>query len=368
MRYFWFICFLITLSGGAFASIGEITQAEGPSTITRDTGGEVEGTKGTGILSMDIIQTFKGTQHISFIDETELEVTSHSRVVIDEFVYDPANDLGTLSIKAGLGTVRYASGQIAKKYKQNVTIKTPTAVIGVRGTDFTMTVDETGSSMIILLPSCDGDGDCFVGEISVDSAAGQVILNQAFQVTVVETIQSPPLNPILLSIDENMINNLLIVQKPKVLETELEKTKILKQVANALEIDFLEFNDLDVDALDKSKEELAQQSELDLDFLIQDFLQDILEVINKQLALQMRSEFQKKKTGTIQEGKNAETGVTFLSGGSTYVVIKEDTTNYIELRLSKDHNYNMTLKQNYIGVEDLRIGDGVNDINISQSN
>ena len=72
MRYFWFICFLITLSGGAFASIGEITQAEGPSTITRDTGGEVEGTKGTGILSMDIIQTFKGTQHISFIDETEL--------------------------------------------------------------------------------------------------------------------------------------------------------------------------------------------------------------------------------------------------------------------------------------------------------
>ena len=130
--------------------------------------------------------------------------------MIDEFVYDPANDIGSMSIKAGLGTVRYASGQIAKKYKQNVKIQTPTAVIGVRGTDFTMTVDETGNSMIILLPSCDSNGNCFVGEITVESDAGQVIMNQAFQVTMVETVETKPLNPIKLIIDENLINNLLI--------------------------------------------------------------------------------------------------------------------------------------------------------------
>ena len=90
-------------------------------------------------------------------------------------------------LKASLGTVRYASGQIAKNSKQNVKIKTPTATIGVRGTDFSMTIDEIGSSTIILLPSCDTSGNCYVGEIDVTSDAGQVIMNQAFQATVVET-------------------------------------------------------------------------------------------------------------------------------------------------------------------------------------
>ena len=45
-----------------------------------------------------------------------------------------------------------------------------------------MTIDEIGSSTIILLPSCDGNGNCFVGEIVVESDAGMVIMNQAFQV------------------------------------------------------------------------------------------------------------------------------------------------------------------------------------------
>ena len=60
-----------------------------------------------------------------------------------------------------------------------------------------MTIDEVGSSTIILLPSCDTNGNCFVGEISVESDAGQVILNQAFQATVVDTIASRPLTPVI---------------------------------------------------------------------------------------------------------------------------------------------------------------------------
>ena len=76
---------------------------------------------------------------------------------------NPATKTGTLSIKASLGTIRYASGLIAKNSKQNVKIETPTATIGVRGTDFTMTVDELGGSTIILLPSCDTKWKLFCG-------------------------------------------------------------------------------------------------------------------------------------------------------------------------------------------------------------
>ena len=136
-----------------------------------------------------------------------------------------------------MGTVRYASGQIAKNSKQNVKIKTPTATIGVRGTDFTMTIDETGSSTIILLPSCDTNGNCYVGEIDVTSDAGQVILNQAFQATVVETVASNPMKPVILDLDENLINNLLIISKPKEIQEQQNREEYVK-IANALEIDF----------------------------------------------------------------------------------------------------------------------------------
>jgi hypothetical protein len=58
---------------------------------------------------------------------------------------------GKLSLKAALGTIRYSSGKIAKNSRQNVKIKSPTASVSVRGTDFTMNVQEDGASSFLLL-------------------------------------------------------------------------------------------------------------------------------------------------------------------------------------------------------------------------
>ena len=186
-------CIVLTLTilplKNSLASIGEVTQLEGNGVIDRkdgDKGIVVE--KALDVFSYDTVKTGNGKVGIEFIDQTRVDVTEHSKLIIDEFVYDPNSKTGKLSLKAKLGTVRYASGQIAKNSATNVKITTPTATIGVRGTDFTMTIDEVGSSTIILLPSCDTNGSCFVGEISVESDAGQVILNQAFQATVVDTV------------------------------------------------------------------------------------------------------------------------------------------------------------------------------------
>ena len=123
-------------------------------------------------------------------------VTEHSKLVIDNFVYDPNNKKGgKLVMKVALGTVRYASGQVAKNNPQAVSINTPTATISVRGTDFTATVDELGRSTIILLPSCrfgwlDLVKDCKTGEIDVTTESGMVVMNQAYQATRVESKES----------------------------------------------------------------------------------------------------------------------------------------------------------------------------------
>ena len=208
-------------------TIGDVIIQKGNAVIEQQ-GEEKVSIEGLDVFSYDVVKTGDGRTAIEFVDETRVDVTEHSKLIIDEFVYDPANDLGSISIKASLGTIRYASGQIAKNYAQNVNIKTPTATIGVRGTDFSMTVDEIGGSTIILLPSCDTKGNCYVGEIDVTSDAGQVILNQAFQATVVSTSESRPMQPVILNLDEQQIGNLLIVQKPKEIAEQQSKEEYNK--------------------------------------------------------------------------------------------------------------------------------------------
>ena len=358
---------LLILSTSVIANIGLVTNFSGSAAIERDEGFEVyEVEKDLGVEMLDVIATAKGKVQINFIDDTRVDVTEHSRLVIDDFVYDPVSQEGSLSLKASLGTIRYASGQIAKNSKQNVKITTPSAVIGVRGTDFTMTVDEIGGSTIILLPSCDTNGDCFVGEISVESDAGMVIMNQAFQATTVSTSASVPLKPVILDLDENLINNLLIISKPRAI-VEAERTQELNKVATALDIDFLKFDELDIDLLAEEEDELANS--LDTDFLAQNFLGNVLDQLNLQLALQMRSQFDKKKTsGDITLGKDAETGITILDEDPEWYWHRESASgSVIEFRLEKENSYIMNIVQGDFELIDFELGGTESEINIIQN-
>jgi len=346
-------------------SIGDVTLSKGNSIIDRKDGEkDIKVEKDLDVFSYDTVKTGKGQVAIEFLDETRVDITQHSKLIIDDFVYDPNAKTGKLSLKATLGTVRYASGQIAKNSAQNISIKTPTATVSVRGTDFAMTIDEIGSSTIILLPSCDGNGNCFVGEISVESDAGQVILNQAFQATQVDTPESNPLKPVLLDLNESLINNLLIVQKPAKLEEAIEQEERLKIIANALDIDFLKFDNLEIDLLET--EEDAEATALEIDFLDQNFLVDILAQLNKQLALQMINEFdkgrEKKKTG------KDEFGVTLLNEEPEWVWMRSDEGgNNIVLRLDQENGYIINVTQGDIEIRDYELGEGDNEIYINQN-
>ena len=121
----------------------------------------------------DAIRTTRGKVGITFQDETKVQINEGSRLVIDDFVYDPKKPAaGKLALNMASGTVRYASGAIAKNDPSRVALNTPSATIAVRGTDFSATVDELGQSTIILLPSCPTgfkniETDCKVGIIDV---------------------------------------------------------------------------------------------------------------------------------------------------------------------------------------------------------
>ena len=364
MRLF-IILWCLTFS--SFASIiGDVILHEGNANIERTNGEDVDAEKDVDIFQYDTVKTGKGKVAIGFIDDTRVDVTQHSKLIIDEFVYDPNTKTGSLSLKAALGTVRYASGQIAKTSPTEVQIKTPTATIGVRGTDFSMTIDEVGSSTIILLPSCDTNGNCFVGEISVESDAGMVIMNQAFQATVVDTISSRPLKPVIVDLEESLINNLLIISKPREIVEAIQESE-LNKVATALDIDFLKFEELEVDYLEIEEDEYV--SMLDTDFLDQNFLADILEQLNRQLALQMRSEFDKKKgTYDFTLGKDKDTGITILDQEPQWYWHREAASgSVVELLLEQENSYIMNIQMGDFELIDFELGGIESEITIIQS-
>src|SRR5210317_1142359 len=347
---------LTTLATNSFANIGKVSEHKGSGLIKRTTGDKVETNLQTDVFSMDEVSTGQGRTGITFVDDTKVELTEHSKLVIDEFVYDPNTNTGALSLKASLGSVRYASGQIAKNSKQNVKISTPTATIAVRGTDFAMIIDELGGSTILLLPSCDVNGLCYVGEISVESDAGQVIMNQAFQATRVEAPESRPVKPIIALIDESMISNLLILAPPKYDDENTNQSEAEK-TADILGLDFLQIDVLNIDLLAQSEDQWF--TELDIDYLAQDFLADVLDQINKVLAESFLSEltdvFVKKEQKT---GQDETTGIIIVDEGTYWLFQRESSQNFVRLKLDKNSQYVINLEQDDFVTQDYIVGDG----------
>jgi hypothetical protein len=275
----WLIAVLFVIPTGTFAAVGSITDLTGtPAQIERSKT-KLVANKGTGVEMNDSLSTAKTKIGITFQDNTRVQINEQSRLVIDDFVYDPKNtDAGKLGMKVALGTVRYASGQIAKNNPQKVAIKTPTATIAVRGTDFTMTVDEVGKSLIILLPSCPPnykkEEECVVGTIEVSTDAGMVILNQAFQATVAASATSPPSEPKIIDLNEGNINNMLIISPPREVAAAMSSEKPAEN-DNGLSTDFLEYRELTKNQLE---DDLLKVENLDTVSLNRDYLDNLLDI------------------------------------------------------------------------------------------
>ena len=339
----------------SYASIGNVVEHRGVASVERS-GEKSVLKKGSDVEFKDNVRTGDGDVGIKFVDETNVAVSPHSSLIIDEFIYDPNSRSGSkLVMNIALGTVRYASGNIAKLNRQNVDIRTPTARIGVRGTAFSMTVDEIGKSLVILLPNADGT----VGEIEVESAAGIVIMNQAFQATTVGMAESKPSKPVILDLTLDQINNLLIIKPPK--EKIITLIKDSKNSMNLLDIDLLEFKDLDENKLEEDQLAfgLLDINQLDIDLLI-----NILDKLN--------ATFEKKKASTHidarMSGFNKITQVNTIIDGNHLEIIRYSGSGAIWLTLNGDYGYKIDLTQEGIPVPEMTSNDSIdNHITIFQS-
>lgn len=100
-----------------------------------------------------------GRLDVRFIDDTRLIVGPGSSVKVDRFVFDPNRTAGQASLNVGKGVMRFVTGRLAS---DSYSISTPTATMGVRGTDFVVAVDAAGATAVSVLS----------GGVQVTSASG----------------------------------------------------------------------------------------------------------------------------------------------------------------------------------------------------
>jgi hypothetical protein len=321
-------------------AVGKVTEQTGPTEIIRDKR-SIESRLNTEVRMNDTVSTARAKAQLTFEDKTTVKLTEHSKIIIDDFVYDPKKGAGKLGMKMALGTARYASGQIAKNNPQQVAIKTPTASIAVRGTDFSMTVDELGRSLVMLLPSCDDKG-CVTGAIEVSNFGGVVLLDVPYQATLVNSAYLPPSEPKTISIDQANINNMLIISKPPEIAEEgkagTTKEKNLLDL-NELDVDLLKFSDLDENKLDDNRALDRNDLNADLlDFYSQNELDRQNEsLLSNELDIPILPGYASNKAaGLLYYFNEDQTKITVYKAATHNATVTFDTTKNATLTLLQD--------------------------------
>ena len=334
--------------------IGDIVESTGIGQILRSNT-VVENNVGTNIELYDVAETVNGRMKIEFLDAEELDLIEHTEVYIDEVYYDPNPSLSKMSLRMVQGTARFASGNGQRIKKANIDISTPTAQIAINGTDFTTTIDELGRTLVILLP--DADGVTPSGEIVVSNEGGEVVLNQAFQATMVSTIETPPTGAVVINnLTTSMIDNMFIVSPPQEVKQAVEEQvrDDMNDDQGILDVDFLEFDGLDGDIDTYTEgETLEETSRLDIDYLDVDFLTNVLDVV--EALIKTTAKLQDQQAGTVG-GTQRLVGANYGFNKDSQFNIFEEDGNLVFFR-SVNGIIEIIIQNGNSGFLDVRVGE-----------
>ena len=349
------VSFKTTKAQAQAVEIGGVSEVSGYAQIKREEAPFVADLKFS-VQTNDKAVTANGRMAIKFLDDSTVKLTEHSQLTIDKYIYDPDPNKSKMALTFGLGTARFISGKLNKR---NISLKTPTADIAIRGTDFTATVDELGRSLIILLPDQYGVAS---GEIEVITAVGTVLLNKPYQATTVSVFESAPSKPVILDLTLDFIDNMLIVAPPKEDEAVVEE-RVTKSA------NILDFNELDIDYLDEDflKDDSLEFTELDINYLDVNYLEDLLNILDS-LAISEEEDQLAQVSGVTVSGtalgSDAETQITTLITGQVLSLIR-NVSESVRLDLDISNGYTVILIQDGVS-NTVKINGGDSVIRITQ--
>lgn len=139
-----------------------------------------------------------GSLHLRFIDDSDLWLDANSSLVLDELVFDQAANTGEYIAELGPGLFRVITGALPA---QSYEYRTPTAVIGVRGTEFAVFIAPDGATRVTV----------YLGSLIVRARAGgkPIVIEPPFTATIAKlngpVLASPfdwPVYPGLASVSD----------------------------------------------------------------------------------------------------------------------------------------------------------------------
>lgn len=200
-----------------------------------------------------------GQLQILLLDQTVFTLGPSSGIVMDEFMYDPANDNGKVKASMLKGIFRVVSGKVAHKKPENMSVDLPAGSIGFRGTNVAGIIDGKRSMIVLLGPV--GAGRIYVTNIVNGEVVG-VDIDQAGKATIVEGANSAP--AAVFQVSEADLNRIAGTLSQKVTGTgtdttgvDMSATSLPKGQVNAQELMDLLNN---VDALNQTSTLGAQNA------------------------------------------------------------------------------------------------------------
>jgi len=143
------LAFILTMLA-AFGSVvnadnGQVAQIKtvaGQAEILRS-GARIAARVGDSLYEKDTIETGPdGSIGITFIDNTVMSSGPDSQIVLEDYKFNSSNFKGSMLADMNRGTVSMISGDIARSSPGAMKVKTPTAILGVRGTRFVIEVKD----------------------------------------------------------------------------------------------------------------------------------------------------------------------------------------------------------------------------------
>ena len=125
--------------------IGQIKTASGAVSVLR-AGASSKVGPGDRVFQSDVVATGPdGSVGITFADNSMMSLGPDSQLSLDQFAFDTTTHVGVFDSSLKSGTLAVKSGQIVKQTPEAMHVRTPGALLGVRGTEFVVRADGGGS-------------------------------------------------------------------------------------------------------------------------------------------------------------------------------------------------------------------------------
>ena len=129
-------------------TIGVVAARSGTASIVRNSV-EIPAKSGTPIFENDIINSDVNSRvQILLKDQTAINLGANASLTIDAFVF--SDEAQNVAVKVSKGAFKFISGKVATKNPEKVTVETPVATIGVRGTEFVGVINTQETTIALL--------------------------------------------------------------------------------------------------------------------------------------------------------------------------------------------------------------------------